>query len=67
MSDHRLYCYPCERFTPHSDYGSREVVAECDVCEMLRYLPDDNDESQCSDADEQTSIVQTGTAGKEDS
>ena len=63
MSDHRLYCYRCEAFMPHSDYGSREVVAQCNVCEMIRYLPDDNDDNESTDTDEQTSLVDTEFAG----
>ena len=63
MSEYRLYCYSCERFNPHSDYGSREVVAQCNVCEMIRYLPDDNDDNESTDTDEQTSLVDTEFAG----
>jgi len=64
MSEYHLYCYDCERQTPHSDYGTRDVVAICDVCEIIRYLPttnnEDNDDNQYSEPDEQRSLVEAG-------
>ena len=70
MSDHRLYCNDCERRTAHSDYGAAEMLATCDVCDYLRYLPTDdkdNNENECIHAHEQASLVETATAGVSDS
>ena len=69
MSEHTLYCRDCERRTSHSGYGDGEVLATCDVCDYLRYLPtddNDNDENECTPAHEQATLVEAGNAGVSD-
>jgi len=67
MSEHHLYCRDCERETPHSGYGDGEILATCDVCDYLRYLPitdNDNDENESPHAHEQATLVEAGNAGE---
>ena len=69
MSDHRLYCNDCERRTAHSDYGAAEMLATCDVCDYLRYLPitdNDNDENECPHSHEQAILVEAATEEESD-